>query len=153
MHDVGKVAVPDRILLKPGKLTDGERREMERHTEVGHEILSGSGSDLLDLAASIAFTHHEKYDGSGYPRGLSGEQIPIEGRIAAIADVFDALTSDRVYRPAYTLEQAVETMAEERGHHFDPELLDHFLAALDLIDAIRLQHADSSPHVGRSIVP
>ena len=93
MHDVGKVAVPDRILLKPGKLTDEERREMERHTVVGHEILRGSGSDLLDLAASIAFTHHERYDGSGYPQGLKGEQIPVEGRIAAIADVFDALTT------------------------------------------------------------
>jgi cyclic di-GMP phosphodiesterase len=153
MHDVGKVAVPDRILLKPGQLTDEERRQMERHTEVGFEILSGSGSDLLDLAASIALTHHEKYDGSGYPRGLKGEQIPVEGRIAAIADVFDALTTDRVYRPAYSFEQAVEMMTEERGRHFDPELLDHFLAAVDKIDAIRLHHADSSPQVGRSIVP
>ncbi len=147
MHDVGKVAVPDRILLKPGKLSDKERREMERHTVVGHEILSGSGSDLLDLAASIAFTHHERYDGSGYPQGLKGEQIPVEGRIAAIADVFDALTTDRVYRPAYTFEQAVQMMTEQRGRHFDPDLLDHFLAALDKIDAIRLHHADPSPHL------
>lgn len=153
MHDVGKVGIPDRILLKPGKLTEEERREMERHAKIGYEILSGSGSDLLDLAASIALTHHERYDGSGYPRGLTGKQIPIEGRIVAIADVFDALTSDRSYRPAFSFEQAIPMMTDQRGRHFDPELLDHFLAALDKIDAIRLQHVDSSPQPGRSIVP
>ncbi len=130
LHDVGKVAIPDAILLKPGSLTVEERAIVETHAEEGYRLLRGSSSSILDMAATIALSHHEKWDGSGYPRGLAGEAIPIEGRIVAIADVFDALTSDRVYRPAFTVERAVEMMREQRGLHFDPVLLDAFLDIL-----------------------
>jgi CheY-like chemotaxis protein len=130
LHDVGKVAIPDAILLKPGALTADERAIVETHAEEGHRLLRGSSSSILDLAASIALSHHEKWDGSGYPRGLSGEAIPIEGRVVAIADVFDALTSDRVYRRAFSVEKAVEMMREQRGKHFDPVLLDAFMEVL-----------------------
>ena len=112
MHDVGKVATPDEILRKPGPLTPQEREEMQRHTTVGYEILSGSDSELLQMAASIALTHHERWDGSGYPNGLKGEEIPVEGRIVAVADVFDAMLSDRCYRPALPV---------KRGHRDDHE--------------------------------
>ena len=137
MHDVGKIGISDSVLLKPGRLTNEERAQMERHAEIGHRILAGSGSLMLELAATIALSHHEWMDGSGYPGGLSGGQIPIEGRIVAVADVFDALTSDRVYRPAFSVEEAVEMMRAERGTHFDPEVLDAMLAELDAILAIR----------------
>jgi hypothetical protein len=130
LHDVGKVAIPDAILLKPGKLTAEERAIVETHAEEGHRLLRGSSSSILDLAATIALSHHEKWDGSGYPRGAVGEAIPIEGRIVAVADVFDALTSDRVYRKAFTVEEAVEIMLEQRGRHFDPVLLDAFMEVL-----------------------
>jgi HD-GYP domain-containing protein (c-di-GMP phosphodiesterase class II) len=130
LHDVGKVAIPDAILLKPGPLTAEERAIVETHAEEGHRLLRGSSSRILDLASSIALSHHEKWDGSGYPRGLAGEAIPIEGRIVAIADVFDALTSDRVYRRAFSVEEAVAMMREQRGQHFDPILLDAFLEVL-----------------------
>jgi hypothetical protein len=130
LHDVGKVAIPDAILLKPGKLTAEERAIVETHAEEGHRLLRGSSSSILDLAATIALSHHEKWDGSGYPRGVTGEAIPIEGRIVAVADVFDALTSDRVYRKAFTVEEAVEMMLEQRGQHFDPVLLDAFMEVL-----------------------
>lgn len=131
MHDIGKVATPDAILLKAGALTDQERAEIERHAEIGHTILSGSGSDLLELAATIALSHHERWDGSGYPRGLAGEEIPLEGRIAAIADVFDALISDRPYRPAMPLPDAMAILRAGRGTHFDPQVLDAFEASID----------------------
>jgi hypothetical protein len=130
LHDVGKVAIPDSILLKPAKLTAQERAIVETHAEEGHRLLKGSSSAILDLAATIALSHHEKWDGSGYPRGVGGETIPIEGRIVAIADVFDALTSDRVYRRAFPVEEAVTMMRAERGKHFDPVLLDAFLEVL-----------------------
>ncbi len=130
LHDVGKVAIPDSILLKPGPLTAQERLIVETHAEEGYRLLRGSSSSILELAAAIALSHHEKWDGSGYPRGISGEAIPMEGRIVAIADVFDALTSDRVYRKAFPLDQAVEMMREQRGLHFDPVLLDAFLEVL-----------------------
>ena len=120
MHDVGKIAVPDSILLKPGPLTDEERAVMQTHAEVGQRMLSGTGIELIDQAAEIALTHHERFDGGGYPSGLSGEAIPICGRIAAAADVFDALTSDRVYRPAFTHDQALAMMRAESGTQFDP---------------------------------
>jgi putative two-component system response regulator len=137
MHDVGKIAIPVEILRKPGALTPEERAEMERHTEVGYEILAGSESELLQMAARIALTHHEWFDGSGYPRGLAGEEIPIEGRIVAVADVFDALLSDRPYRRALDLEEAIEVIREGRGTHFDPELIDCLLEHLD--DALSLR--------------
>jgi len=130
LHDVGKVAIPDAILLKPGKLTAQERAIVETHAEEGHRLLRGSSSSILDLAATIALSHHEKWNGSGYPRGVVGEAIPIEGRIVAVADVFDALTSDRVYRKAFTVEEAVDIMLEQRGRHFDPVLLDAFMEVL-----------------------
>jgi CheY-like chemotaxis protein len=130
LHDVGKVAIPDAILLKPDVLTAEERAIVETHAEEGHRLLRGSSSKILDLAATIALSHHEKWDGSGYPRGAKGEAIPIEGRIVAVADVFDALTSDRVYRSAFTVEEAVEMMLEQRGRHFDPVLLDAFMEVL-----------------------
>jgi response regulator RpfG family c-di-GMP phosphodiesterase len=141
LHDVGKVAIPDSVLLKPGALTPDERALMETHAEIGHRLLDGSQSPVLQLAASIALTHHERYDGSGYPRGLAGEHIPIEGRIVAIADVFDALTSDRPYRPAMTVAQALDILRAGRGTHFDPFLLDQFEA--DLNRSTRLRAAGS----------
>ena len=130
LHDAGKVGVPDGILLKPGRLTPEERAIMETHAQRGYELLRGSASPILELAATIAWTHHERFDGSGYPRGISGEDIPVEGRIVAIADVFDALTSDRVYRPAFPLQEVLAMMAADRGTHFDPRLLDIFFDAI-----------------------
>lgn len=130
LHDVGKVAIPDAILLKEGQLTDAERAVVETHTEEGYRLLRGSSSSILDMGATIALSHHERWDGGGYPRGLSGEQIPVEGRIVAIADVFDALTSDRVYREAFSVERAREMMLAESAKHFDPVLLAAFFQAL-----------------------
>jgi putative two-component system response regulator len=137
MHDVGKLGIPDAILLKPGPLTTEEREVMEDHAEIGYRILAGSQVELLDLAALMALTHHERIDGTGYPRGLAGDEIPIEGRIAAVADVFDALTSDRVYRPAFTPDEARAMMEEGRGTQFDADLLDLFFGAFDDVVAIR----------------
>ncbi|MDP8942864.1 MAG: response regulator [Actinomycetota bacterium] len=147
LHDVGKIGVPDGILLKPGPLTGQERKVMERHATIGHEILGGSGSPLLDCAATIAWTHHERFDGTGYPRGLSGEAIPLLGRVAAVADVFDALTTERVYRPALGTEEGLEVMRSERGRHFDPCLLDLFLGSMDEVTAImrRFRGGDDRP--------
>jgi methanogenic corrinoid protein MtbC1 len=130
LHDVGKVAIPDAILLKPGPLTPEERAIVETHAEEGHRLVRGSSSSILDMAATIALSHQEKWDGSGYPRGLKGEAIPIEGRIVAVADVFDALTSDRVYRKAFSVDEAIQMMREQRGRHFDPVLLDAFMEVL-----------------------
>lgn len=137
MHDVGKIATPDGILRKAGPLTAEEREEMERHTTVGYEILADSDSELLKLAATIALTHHEHWDGGGYPQGLAGEEIPIEGRITAVADVFDALLSDRCYRPALSVEDAVKVMEEGRGTHFDPEVTDALLGHLEETISLR----------------
>jgi putative two-component system response regulator len=133
MHDVGKIGIPDSILLKPGPLTAEERRAMQRHTEIGFSILSGSDSEPLEMAAQIALTHHEKVDGSGYPRGLAGDEIPLEGRITAVVDVFDALISNRVYRPAFSLEEATGILLEGRGTHFDPEPLDALLSEVSML--------------------
>lgn len=144
MHDIGKVAVPDRILHKEGALTPEEITIMRRHAEAGYHILADSHVELLNLAAAIALTHHEKFDGTGYPRGLRGQEIPLEGRIAAIADVFDAITTKRVYKPAYPLEQACDMMREGSGHHFDPELLQVFLQYLDDIGQIMKQYPGHS---------
>jgi putative two-component system response regulator len=130
LHDVGKIGVADGILLKPGPLDPDERREIERHAEIGHEILAGSGLDLLELAATIAWTHHERVDGSGYPRGLAGEEIPLEGRIVAVVDVFDALTSDRPYRRALPRAEAVAIICDGSGTQFDPAVVDAFLAVI-----------------------
>ena len=144
MHDVGKIGIPDNILLKPSTLTPEEREVMEQHTAIGYRILSGSDAELLTLAAVLAWTHHERFDGSGYPRGLVGEEIPLEGRIAAVADVFDALTSDRIYRPAFNVEEAVTMMREQRGAHFDPDVLDRFLEAMEKVEEIRIGYKTRS---------
>ncbi len=142
LHDVGKVAIPDAILRKPGKLDPKEREVIETHAEIGYEMLAGSPSGVVQLGALIARTHHEWWDGSGYPHGLSGSEIPREGRIAAVADVFDALTSDRVYRPAFPVSLALETMHSERATHFDPEILDVFMGSLQEVEAVRHAYQD-----------
>ncbi|WP_019903586.1 HD domain-containing phosphohydrolase [Methylobacterium sp. 77] len=127
MHDVGKISVPDSILLKPGLLSNDERREMEEHAERGRRILEGSGSPLIQLAAEIAATHHERWDGTGYPNGLKGECIPLSGRIVAVADVYDALTSERPYKKAWTKTEALNHLKVNRGSHFDPACVEAFL--------------------------
>jgi putative two-component system response regulator len=144
MHDIGKIGTPDHILLKPGAFTPDEFEIITKHTNMGYRILDGSEAELLKLAAMIALTHHEKFDGTGYPRRLAGEAIPIEGRIAAIADAFDALTTQRVYKPAFPTEQATDLMRKDRGKHFDPDLLDVFLGSMDDVLKIREQHTDST---------
>jgi putative two-component system response regulator len=131
LHDIGKVGIRDAILLKPGKLTPEERTEMQAHAEMGSRILGSSRSKLIQVAATIAATHHERFDGTGYPRGLAGEDIPLEGRIAALADVFDALTRDRPYRKAMSTDDALELVTSERGKHFDPTVFDAFIATRD----------------------
>jgi putative two-component system response regulator len=142
LHDVGKVAVPDAILFKPGKLTAEEFEVMKDHARKGHEMLVDSPSELVQLGAMIALTHHERWNGRGYPRGLAGEEIPFEGRVAAVADVFDALTSRRVYRPAFPVRSALEMMDADRGEHFEPRLLDVLHASLDEIEGLRKKYAD-----------
>jgi response regulator RpfG family c-di-GMP phosphodiesterase len=142
LHDIGKIAVPDSVLLKPGRLTMEERAVMETHAELGHQMLGGSGEDLLELAAKIAWTHHERVDGHGYPRGLRGDGVPVEGQIAAVADVFDALISDRVYRQAFSVDEAVEVLRLGRGTHFEPAVVDAFLDAMDDVVAIQRRFAD-----------
>lgn len=136
LHDVGKIGISDEILLKPEPLTAAERERMENHAEIGYRLLTGSGSDLLETAATIAWTHHERWDGIGYPRRLAGDAIPIEGRITAVMDVFDALTHDRVYRPAMTMDRALEIIRAGRESHFDPATVDAFLASLDELLAL-----------------
>lgn len=137
MHDVGKIGTSEVILRKPGTLDEGERKEMERHTVIGHEILAGSDSQLLQIAATIALTHHERYDGTGYPHGLAGEEIPLAGRITAVADVFDALLGDRCYRPALAVEDAVAIIREGSGTHFDPQIADLLIDGLDEVLSLR----------------
>ncbi|MEE8494686.1 MAG: HD domain-containing phosphohydrolase [Nitrospirales bacterium] len=142
MHDIGKIGTPDYVLLKPGKFTSEEFDVIAQHADIGYRILSGSDAELLKMAAMIAWTHHERYDGSGYPRGLAGMDIPLEGRIAAIADAFDALTTKRVYKPAFPMDEAMSVMKNHRESHFDPELLDLFLDSTEGLLAIRDQHQD-----------
>jgi putative two-component system response regulator len=139
MHDIGKLGIPDAILRKAGPLTPDEFEVMKAHTEIGYQILRGSESQLANTAAMLAWTHHEKIDGSGYPRGLRGAEIPVEGRIAAIADVFDALTTDRVYRNAFALPEALSIMRDGRGTHFDGDLLDLFFDSLDAVLAAKAE--------------
>jgi len=126
LHDVGKIGIPDSILLKPGRLDDEERKIMQSHCMIGADLLSGGHSDLVQLAEHIAKTHHEKWDGSGYPNGLSGDAIPIEGRILAVADVFDALTHERPYKAAWPVADAVAEIKSQSGRHFDPTVVEAF---------------------------
>lgn len=142
MHDVGKIGIPDRILLKPAKLDAEEWKIMKQHTWNGAHILEGSGSDFLKLAEEIALTHHEKWDGSGYPRQLKGTQIPLPGRIAALADVFDALTSKRPYKEAFSVEKSLDIIKESRGTYFDPDVVDAFMIILDEILSIKAEFSD-----------
>ena len=142
-HDVGKVAIPDSVLLKRGKLDPDERALAERHAQIGHDIFAGSSSLLLGLAAEIALTHHEKFDGSGYPNGLEGDDIPIAGRIVAVTDVYDAITSNRPYRPPMSADEALQVMVAGRGTHFDPTLLGLFLDRLDTVQAMAREYADT----------
>ncbi len=143
LHDVGKIGVPDQILRKPGKHTPEEFELMKQHTVFGYRTLRDTGFPLLDIAAVIAWTHHERWDGSGYPRGLQGEAIPIEGRIVAIADVYDALTTKRCYKPAFSVDKSLEIMREGRGRHFDPELLDGFFRRFDEVRAVQDRFPDA----------
>jgi len=164
LHDLGKLGIPDAILLKPGKLDPEEFEIMRKHcslgkrafepmsldqwqffqahTRLGGEILEAAKSPVLEMASRIALTHHEKWDGSGYPLGLAGDDIPIEGRIAAVADVFDALSSRRVYKPAIPLHECFKLMSAERGRHFDPRVLDAFIARREEIVQTRIELAD-----------
>ncbi|NLI91615.1 MAG: response regulator [Peptococcaceae bacterium] len=141
MHDIGKIGVPDEILLKPGKLNDSEWEKMKSHTVLGGQILTGSSSELIQMAEIIALSHHEKWDGSGYPRGLKGEEIPLVGRITAICDVFDALISERPYKNAWGEKEAVEEIKNGSGTHFDPFIVEAFLKALPAILKIKEEHA------------
>ena len=145
MHDVGKIGIPDAVLLKPGRLDAQEWAVMQTHCEIGARLLDGDDSELMRMAREIALTHHEKWDGSGYPRALAGEAIPAAGRIVALADVFDALTSVRPYKPAWTEEQALEYVQSNRGRHFAPDVVDAFMAELASIRAIRLRFSDEVP--------
>jgi len=142
MHDIGKIGLPDRILLKPGALKPDEWEIMKQHTVIGAGILAGSDRDFIQTAEQIALTHHEKWDGSGYPRELSGEDIPVEGRITAIADVFDALTIKRPYKEALSLRESLAIIESSRGTHFDPDVADAFFETGREILAIKTQHRD-----------
>ena len=128
LHDVGKIAVPDNILLKPGKLTIEERSIMQQHAKIGAELLKNHQSKLMKLAHNIALSHHEKWDGTGYPNRLAGEEISVEGRLVAVVDVFDALMSKRPYKEAWSLETVIQTLTTEKGKHFDPVMVDAFLS-------------------------
>ncbi|MDR6878963.1 HD domain-containing phosphohydrolase [Bacillus sp. 3255] len=144
MHDIGKVAIPDSVLNKPGKLTDEEFRLMQNHTLIGYNLLKNSNRHILKTAAIVAYEHHEKWNGRGYPRGIQGEDIHIFGRITAIADVFDALGSERVYKKAWELERILQLFREERGEHFDPAVVDTFFQQLPDLLRVREQYADTA---------
>lgn len=142
MHDLGKIAIPDEILHKPGKLTDKEFEVIKTHTTIGYNLLKFSKRKILKAASIIAYEHHEKWNGKGYPRGLAKEEIHIYGRILAISDVFDALISDRCYKKAWPLDKVINLMKEERGHHFDPDLVDIFFDQLNAFIAIKENNED-----------
>ncbi|MBB4821621.1 putative two-component system response regulator [Pseudomonas alcaligenes] len=142
MHDVGKIGIPDAVLRKPGKLDDDEWVVMREHVRIGAEIIGEHPSGLLRMARSIALTHHEKWDGSGYPNGLRGEEIAIEGRIVAIADVFDALTSERPYKKAWSVEDAIALLREQSGRHFDPSLVELFISQMPAVLEVKERWAE-----------
>jgi response regulator RpfG family c-di-GMP phosphodiesterase len=142
LHDIGKIGIPDAILNKPGKLEPDEWVVMKSHAELGHNMLAGSNRKILKVAATIALEHHEKWDGTGYPNGKSGEDIHIFGRLTAIADVFDALGSDRVYKKAWPMDRIVEHMQQESGRHFDPRGVELFMEKLSEITSVRDRYKD-----------
>lgn len=143
MHDIGKIGTPDNILLKPNKLDLYEWSIMQRHAQNGADILNGSDSELLKMGHTIALTHHEMWDGSGYPNGLKGEEIPLVGRVVALADVFDALTSKRPYKEAFSLEKAIAIIKNAKGQHFDPIVVDNFLSIISEIIEIKSHFKDN----------
>ena len=143
LHDIGKIGTPDQILLKPGRLTPEEFEIMKLHTVIGEKILANSDSPILQAGAQIAIAHHEKFDGSGYPRRLKGKDIPLYGRIVAVADVFDALTSERPYKKAWELDRATSLILESRGSHFDPDCVDAFFDVLDDVLTIKARYQDA----------
>ena len=146
MHDIGKIGIRDEILLKPGKLTPDEFEIMKTHTLIGHEILKDSPSQFLQMGSVIALSHHEKFDGTGYPHGKKGDEIPIEARIVAVADVYDALVSERPYKHAWSMETAIEYMERQKGKHFDPDVLNAFKAQFDAVTKIQGMLPDVSHH-------
>jgi hypothetical protein len=150
LHDVGKIAVPDAILTKPGKLTEDEWVVMRRHTTAGADMLAGSRAPIMRMAEQIALTHHERWDGGGYPQGLVGEAIPLVGRICAVCDVFDALLSRRPYKEPWPLEDALAELRRERGSHFDPAVVDAFLNLVDDLDPLLLASHEAKPANSRS---
>ena len=150
MHDIGKVGIPDRILLKPGKLDAAEWATMKTHTTIGYDLLKDASSELMQLGAEIAHTHHERFDGTGYPRGLAGEAIPLSGRIVAAADVFDALVNTRHYKKAWALGDAINLLHAERGKHFDPACVASLLHRIDDVMDIQKQYADNVVHSTKS---
>lgn len=146
-HDVGKVAISDLILKKPGRLDEGQFKVMKTHAYQGAKLFRGNVSDLDALCYEIAYTHHERWDGKGYPRRLKGDNIPLAGRIVALADVYDALISSRVYKPAWNEQDVIETLEKEAGHHFDPELVEIFFSIYDVIKAIRSKFPDKEQNI------
>lgn len=148
MHDIGKIGIPDKILLKPGKLDAEEWQVMKTHTIIGADILKGSKIGYVRMAETIALTHHEKWDGSGYPCGLKGRQIPLAGRIVALADVFDALTSKRPYKDPFSIEKSNRIIFQERGKHFDPDIVDAFFSVQDtILKAKEMYQDDHESHL------
>ena len=153
LHDIGKIGIPDSILLKPGKLTEGEFQIMQAHPLIGHEILSDSQSRFIQIGAVIALGHHEKFDGSGYPKRLRGADIPLAARIVAVADVYDALTSARPYKAAWPFEEAIAYIRDQAGQHFDPLCVQAFLDQIDEIHAIGQRLRDPSPQGNTDSLP
>ena len=145
MHDIGKIGIPDNILLKPGKLNHEEFSIMKTHTSIGYHILKSSHSKYISLGAEIALSHHERYDGSGYPNGLEGKSIPLDARIVAVADVYDALTSERPYKKAWSNQEALEYIYSNKGTHFDPGCVESFMMQFSKISLIQQQLQDASP--------
>ena len=148
LHDIGKIAIPDSVLMKPGKLDEAEMAVMRRHPRIGHELLSGSQNRFIQVGAMIALRHHERFDGSGYPDGLVGEAIPLEARIVAVADVFDALISPRPYKDAWTIDAALAWLYSQRGRLFDPECVDALLQARERLEQICEQYSTASARPG-----
>lgn len=153
MHDVGKIGIPDAVLLKPGPLTEDEWHTMRQHPLIGAEILGHHNSTILQMARSIALTHHEKWDGTGYPYGLRGEDIPLGARIVALADVFDALTSERPYKRAWSVDEALAHIQSQAGLHFDPNLIAPFIALRPQLEAIRARWQDEPIDPMPSVMP
>lgn len=143
LHDIGKIAIPEKILRKPGKLTGPEWAVMKTHTTIGSELLADSNSKFFKMAREIALSHHEHWDGNGYPKKLKGEDIPLVGRICGLCDVFDALLTKRPYKEAWSLDQTLDAISHDKGKHFDPVVVKHFLKILPQINQIREEYTDT----------